>query len=118
MAEKGGDSKKEKIARKWIPPNAGKGRKKGVQNKTTKAVKEMILAALDKLGGEKYLITQGKENPVAFMSLLGRIVPSEIRVDTRPLFEFVNALPEKPVVLEIEEDISRTNEESNNGLDG
>ena len=109
---------KVKVGNKKEIPNSGKGRPKGVPNKTTRAVKEMILAALDKLGGEKYLITQGKENPVAFMSLLGRIVPSEIRVDTRPLFEFVNALPEKPVVLEIEEDISRPNEESNNGLDG
>ena len=38
-------------------PNREKtgGRKKGVTNKTTKAVKEMILAALDEVGGQEYL---------------------------------------------------------------
>ena len=73
--------------------NRGKGRKKGSENKIPKSVKEMILAALDELGGEEYLISQGRENPVAFMSLLGRIIPNEIRVDNQPTFQFVNALP-------------------------
>ena len=90
------DSRVQKPTVKRIPPNAGKGRKKGVPNKTTKAVKEMILAALSELGGEEYLIAQGKENPVAFMTLLGRIIPSEVKMDTKPLFQFVNVLPPEP----------------------
>ena len=90
------DSRVQKPAVKRLPPNAGKGRKKGVPNKTTKAVKEMILAALGELGGEQYLIAQGKENPAAFMTLLGRIIPSEVKMDTKPLFQFVNVLPPEP----------------------
>jgi len=37
--------------------NAGKGRPKGVPNKVTADVKAMILTALDKAGGAKYLLT-------------------------------------------------------------
>ena len=55
------------------------GRKKGVANKTTKAVKEMILAALDEVGGQEYFVTQATENPVAFMTLIGKVLPSEIK---------------------------------------
>ena len=34
------------------------GRQKGTPNKLTADVKAMILGALDKAGGEKYLLTQ------------------------------------------------------------
>lgn len=60
------------------PPNAGKGRKKGVPNKVTGALKEMILAALDqahKDGGIAYLTKQAADNPTAFLSLVGRVLP-------------------------------------------
>jgi hypothetical protein len=79
MATSGDDSKKQTSTAKRLPPNAGKGRKKGVPNKITASVKEMILAALDAVGGQRYLEDQAKQNPQAFMSLLGRIIPSEIR---------------------------------------
>ena len=79
METSGDDSKKQASTAKRLPPNAGKGRKKGVPNKITASVKEMILAALDAVGGQRYLEDQAKQNPQAFMSLLGRIIPSEIR---------------------------------------
>lgn len=60
------------------PPNAGKGRPKGSQNKTTKAVKEMILLALDGVGGIKYLMEQAEENPTAFLSLVGKVMPLQV----------------------------------------
>jgi hypothetical protein len=60
------------------PPAAGKGRPKGSQNKTTKAVKEMILAALDKVGGEDYLVQQSEENPTAFLTLVGKVLPLQV----------------------------------------
>jgi hypothetical protein len=63
------------------PPAAGKGRPKGSVNKSTKAIKEMILAALDKAGGEEYLVRQSEENPVAFMSLLAKVMPTQITGD-------------------------------------
>jgi hypothetical protein len=58
--------------------NAGKGRPKGAPNKLTKDVKEMILAALDKAGGVKYLVRQATENPAAFMTLVGKIIPLQV----------------------------------------
>ena len=75
--------------------NRGLGRKKGSENKIPASVKEMILAALDAVGGQQYLEEQAQTNPQAFLSLLGRIIPSEIKVDNQPMFIFENALPEK-----------------------
>lgn len=58
--------------------NSGKGRPKGVKNKFTMAVKEMILTALDRAGGVEYLVEQSKENPVAFMGLVGKVLPMQL----------------------------------------
>src|SRR3546814_1342435 len=58
--------------------NAGKGRKKGVPNRMTKQVKEMILAALDKAGGVDYLTRQADESPTAFLSLVGKVLPLQV----------------------------------------
>lgn len=58
--------------------NAGKGRPKGAQNKNTKALKDMILNALDKKGGVDYLARQADENPTAFLSLVGKVLPMTV----------------------------------------
>jgi len=39
----------------------------------------MVLAALDQAGGVKYLSRQAVRNPAAFLSLVGRIIPSQVR---------------------------------------
>jgi len=57
----------------------GGGRPKGSGNKTTKELKDMILGALDKAGGQKYLQAQATQNPVAFMNLVGKILPKDIK---------------------------------------
>lgn len=62
-----------------IPPAAGKGRKKGTLNKTTKALKEMILEALDNKGGVAYLARQADENPTAFLALVGKVLPMTVQ---------------------------------------
>lgn len=54
------------------------GRQKGTPNKLTGQVKEMILAALDKAGGVDYLVTQSEENPTAFMTLVGKVLPLQL----------------------------------------
>ena len=51
----------------------------GQKNKTTKALKDMILGALDQAGGEEYLLTQAKSNPGAFMQLIGKVLPQELK---------------------------------------
>ena len=60
---------------------AGLGRPAGSPNKINAGVKSMILGALDDLGGQAWLMEQAKADPRAFMSLLGRILPSEISLD-------------------------------------
>jgi hypothetical protein len=62
--------------------NAGKGRKKGVPNKITGALKDMILGALEAAhddGGVAYLVQQAKDNPNAFLSLVGRVLPMTVQ---------------------------------------
>lgn len=75
------------------PPNAGKGRKKGVPNKTTKTLKDMILGALSKVGGQEYLQKQAEANPTAFMTLIGKVLPTEVNanVDGQIIVKFENA---------------------------
>lgn len=54
------------------------GRKSGSKNKVTTALKDMVLNALAKAGGERYLARQAKENPTAFMTLLGKVLPTQV----------------------------------------
>ena len=65
------------------PPAAGRGRPKGSQNKATKALKDMILGALDDAGGQDYLRRQSIENPTAFMTLIGKVLPTTINADVK-----------------------------------
>ena len=62
--------------------NAGKGRPKGAQNKTTALLKDAILQAAQKAGGKggtiAYLAKQAEDNPAAFMTLLGKVLPLQI----------------------------------------
>ncbi len=58
--------------------NAGKGRRKGVPNKVTAALKDTILGALDRAGGEAYLARQADANPAAFLTLLGKVLPTQV----------------------------------------
>ena len=57
----------------------GGGSRKGRPNKITAAIKDAILQAANNQDGGAvgYLTRQATENPVAFMGLLGRILPME-----------------------------------------
>lgn len=78
---------KEVTTAKRKPPNAGKGRKPGVPNKTTALLKDAILLAAKKAGGDgdnglvEYLQAQATANPGPFMSLLGKVLPMQITTD-------------------------------------
>src|SRR4051794_26034007 len=54
------------------------GSRKGIPNKIGADVRAMILAALERAGGEDYLLEQAHDNPRAFLSLLGRIIPTQV----------------------------------------
>ena len=54
------------------------GRKKGTPNKLSGEVKEMILGALEDVGGQAYLARQADENPTAFLTLVGKVLPLQL----------------------------------------
>jgi hypothetical protein len=78
------------------PPAAGKGRPKGSPNKIQAAVKEMVIQALDEAGGVDYLVTQSRENPTAFLTLVGKVLPLQVGGD-----------PDAPLIHEIRRTIVR-----------
>lgn len=75
------DSKVLNVAeKKRIPPAAGKGRAKGIPNKNTTALKDMILQALDGAGGVEYLQerAQDPKTAAAFLGLVGKVLPMAV----------------------------------------
>lgn len=71
------------------------GRQKGTQNKVNADVKSMILGALSEGGGQDWLVKQMTANPIAFMSLIGRVLPLTIAGDpTAPIsIHIVTSVP-------------------------
>jgi hypothetical protein len=59
--------------------NIGKGRKKGVPNKSTTQVKELVLSALEAVGGIEYLKQQAHDNPTSFLTLVGKVIPTQLQ---------------------------------------
>jgi hypothetical protein len=53
----------------------GAGRPKGVPNKINGDIKQMLLDALEEKGGVAYFVEQADENPVAFLTLIGKVLP-------------------------------------------
>jgi len=58
-------------------PKTG-GRTKGTPNKISRTIRDAVLSSFDLVGGERYLLRQAEENPVAYMSLLGKILPTQV----------------------------------------
>jgi hypothetical protein len=54
------------------------GRPRGALNKTTTALKEMILNSLDRVGGEEYLARLAIENSSAYAGLIGKVLPTTL----------------------------------------
>jgi len=59
----------------------GPGRPKGVPNKSTAALKDMILGALDQSGGVGYLVERANDprTAAAFMALVGKVLPMTVQ---------------------------------------
>ncbi len=82
-------SKQQPVAEPKKPPNAGKGRVKGTPNKTTKTLKEAILAAAEACGEDGkgkgklvgYLTGLARRDDKAFAALLGKVLPMTIAGD-------------------------------------
>lgn len=58
----------------------GGGRPKGVVNKTTKTVKETVLAAFNDLQGDpkNNILAFAKKNPKEFYQIAAKLIPTEI----------------------------------------
>jgi hypothetical protein len=54
------------------------GRTKGTPNKVNAAVKEAIVSAFNKVGGEDYLVGIAKTDPRTFCALLGKVMPTQL----------------------------------------
>ena len=89
------------------PPAAGKGRVKGVPNKTTRVLKEAILLAAERVGrdgkGQRgitgYLEHLAQREPASFASLLGKILPLQLTgSDGRTLAEELAGLRNMPQI--------------------
>lgn len=55
------------------------GKPKGATSHMTRQLKDMILQALDNAGGVDYLQQQAHDNPTAFMTLVGKVLPMTVR---------------------------------------
>ena len=62
---------------------SGPGRPKGMPNKSTAQLKEMILGALDESGGVEYLVKRANDPRTAgaFLSLIGKVLPMTVAGD-------------------------------------
>ena len=75
------------------------GRQKGTPNKATSALKEMILGALSDAGGQRYLARVAAEQPAAFLTRLGKVLPTTLAGDhsapTQPISR-IEIVPVEP----------------------
>jgi hypothetical protein len=103
----GDDSKVQPDAAKRLPPNAGKGRVKGVPNKLTAIVKTALIESFERAGREAarldalsngktpeqaealgehgtaadYLLRLAFAEPKAYATLLGKLLPTQLTGD-------------------------------------
>lgn len=75
-----------------LPPEAvtrprnerGAGRKPGSPNKVGGNIRQMILDAIESLGGENYFIALAVTQPQAFAALVGRVLPTVVVLPENP----------------------------------
>jgi hypothetical protein len=84
------------------------GRQKGTLNKVNSDLKSMILGALSAKGGQKYLEKQAEANPIAFMTLVGKVLPMTVVGDeTQPLtFQIISGVERLEAEIEAAMDAS------------
>lgn len=69
-----------KKTRKNFPGGPGPGRPKGVPNKHTGMIRDMISEALHQVGGVEYLAERANDprTASAFLSLVGKVLPIQV----------------------------------------
>lgn len=56
----------------------GAGRPKGSLDRGNAMIREMIVDALDGVGGVAYLEATARSHPAAFLSLIGKVMPIQV----------------------------------------
>jgi hypothetical protein len=56
----------------------GPGRPKGLKNRLTVELKQMIEGALEEVGGQAYLVSLAKKRPELFCQLLSKLLPKSV----------------------------------------
>lgn len=64
-------------------PQPKGGSRKGIPNKNTGLIREMIAKALDQAGGVKYLVdcAHDPRSKSAFLGLIGKVMPVQVEAD-------------------------------------
>ena len=75
-------------------------RKPRGKSKLSKDMKEIIHLAFSRAGGVDYLVEQARSEPKAFMGLLGKIVPNEVRLDVAVALNLGAAMAENQLNLD------------------
>jgi hypothetical protein len=82
---------------------ANAGRPKGVPNKITTDIKQLILAAMQAAhadGDLAYLTQQAKDIPTSFLTLLGKIIPAEVKMESKNEHTFNTTAAMKAAALQ------------------
>ena len=81
------------------------GRRRGTPNKVPPEVRLMVVEALQRLGGVDYFVWLARKHPLAFVRLLGRLLPRPVEhiEDIRPIIQVITGVPHpeesKPAAL-------------------
>ena len=57
------------------------GRPEGSKGKDGAALREIVIKAMDELGGPTYLVEVGRKDPKTFCALFGKLLPKESSID-------------------------------------
>ena len=71
------ENNKPKQSRKGKTNNPN-GRPKGVPNKDTALIRDMIAQALNEVGGVQYLASVAQSHPGPFLALVGKVMPVQV----------------------------------------
>lgn len=60
-------------------PNAG--RPKGIPNRPSIELRDMVLAAFEELGGTNWLVEVARNDPKTFVPLITKMLPKDVQID-------------------------------------